>query len=74
MPGSLHSRDYRQLLARLRRARAAAGLTQAEAAKKLGKHQSYVSKCENGERRIDPVELKRFADLYGVDVRSLLSE
>ena len=34
-------------------------------AKRLGKPQSYVSKCESGERRVDVVELLQFAELYG---------
>jgi len=40
------------------------GFTQAEAARQLGKPQSYVSKCESGERRVDVVELAEFARLY----------
>jgi hypothetical protein len=39
--------------------REAAKLTQAQVAAKLGKPQSYVSKVESGERRIDPPELVR---------------
>ena len=50
---------------RLRKARLAAGLTQTDAAAALGKPQSYISKVENVERRIDPVELRSLADLYG---------
>jgi transcriptional regulator with XRE-family HTH domain len=41
-----------------------AGLTQTQAAASLHRHQSYVSKSESGERRIDPIELAEFADLY----------
>lgn len=65
MPKSTFTKDYRALLAKLKAARVAAGLTQDEAAKLLGKPQSYVSKCEQGERRIDVIELKTFARIYG---------
>ena len=64
MSPSIHQKDYKQIINRLREARIAAELTQVEAADKLGKPQSYVSKIELGERRLDVAELKRFADLY----------
>jgi len=56
------------MLARLREAREAAGLRQAQVAEQLGKPQSYVSKVENGERRIDPIELADFAQAYGREI------
>lgn len=59
---------YRRFLARLREARRQAGLTQAEAARRLGKPQSFLSKCESGERRVDFIELLAMAELYGVDI------
>ena len=62
------------MLGRLRAAREAARLTQTQVAAKLGKPQSYVSKVENGERRIDPVELARFAAVYGQRVEWFLAE
>jgi transcriptional regulator with XRE-family HTH domain len=52
------------MLARLRQARRDAGLTQAEVGRRLGLRQSFVSKVESGERRLDPVELARFAAVY----------
>ena len=55
---------YRQFLIRLRAARREARLTQTQAADALSKPQSYLSKCESGERRVDVVELERFAKLY----------
>jgi transcriptional regulator with XRE-family HTH domain len=53
------------MLARLRQARRDAGLTQAEVGRRLGLRQAFVSKVESGERRLDPVELARFAAVYG---------
>jgi len=57
--------DYQEMIRRVREARLEAGMTQKEVAAALGRPLSYVSKCELGERRIDPVDLKEFADLYG---------
>lgn len=63
-----YQKTYRWFLARLREARRQAGLTQAEAARRLGKPQSFLSKCESGERRVDFVELVALAELYGVEL------
>lgn len=62
------------MLARLRQARGQAGLTQAEVAARIERPQSFVSKCESGERRIDPAELSTFARLYGKRASSFLEE
>ncbi len=64
---------YRRFLARLRAARAAAGLTQVEVARRLGKSQAFVSKSESGDRRVDVIELKAFAKLYRKPVGYFLS-
>jgi hypothetical protein len=39
-----------------------------DVAARLGKQQSFVAKCESGERRVDIVELAAFAKLYGKTV------
>jgi transcriptional regulator with XRE-family HTH domain len=62
---SQHSERYREFLKRLRKAREGAGLTQAQVARALGRQQSFISKCESGERRVDVIELEDFARLYG---------
>lgn len=61
---SIHSPQYVQFLRRLKAARLEAGLTQADAAKAVGKPQSFVSKCESGERRVDIIELDDLARVY----------
>lgn len=61
----LSSPEYRAMVERLKLARKEAGLTQVEVAERLGKRQAYVSKVERAERRIDPPELARFAEVYG---------
>jgi len=48
----------------LKQARLDAGMNQVDVAQALGKHQSYVSKCETGERRVDFIELLDFASIY----------
>ncbi len=71
---SVHSRRYQQFLRQLRAARSDAGLTQGQTAKAFKVPQSWVSKCESGERRVDAVELERFARLYGKPLSFFLPE
>ena len=51
----------------LRDARIKAGLTQVEAAKKLGCRQTFISKIECGERRVDVVEFVVMMRAYDTD-------
>ena len=60
-----HDPRYQEFLQRLRKAREKAGLSQSEAARRLGKTQAFIWKCEVGERRIDFIEALLFARLYG---------
>jgi len=53
---SVRDARYVELVARLRRLRESQGLSQEEVARRLGRGQSYVSKVETCERRIDVVE------------------
>jgi transcriptional regulator with XRE-family HTH domain len=65
-------KQYARFLEQLKMARLKSGLTQAEVAKRIGRPQSFVSKCESGERRIDVVELAELAKLYGQPVTYFL--
>jgi transcriptional regulator with XRE-family HTH domain len=64
MGKSIYTSEYTRFLRALKKARIDAGMGQNEVAKAFGKPQSFVSKCESGERRVDIVELQRFAELY----------
>jgi transcriptional regulator with XRE-family HTH domain len=67
MPRGLHSAKYalfRQLMTQQRKA---AGLTQAELARRLRKPQSFVAKYETGERRLDLVEFLEIMVKVGRD-------
>ena len=55
-------------------ARNAAGLTQAELAKKLGRTQTFVSNYERGERKVGVVEFVRIARVLGKDATELLGQ
>lgn len=64
MPKTIHTDEYQRITERLKQARLDAGLTQEKVAKKIKKPQSYISKVEAGEQRIDVIELKVFANIY----------
>lgn len=64
MKNSVHSKEYKAFRARLVQARKEAGLTQIQVAQALKQTQVYVSKSESGERRVDVVELAKFAKIY----------
>jgi transcriptional regulator with XRE-family HTH domain len=66
MGSALFSDRYGELVASLRELRLAKGVTQAELAKRLARPQSFVSKIERRERRIDPVEMHDWATALGV--------
>jgi len=67
MVETLRSKEYADFVGRLRKARLEAGLRQIDVAKKLKRTQSYVSRVEVGEQRLDILELKKFAELYKKD-------
>lgn len=66
MEKSIFSADYGLFLRRLVAARKDSGLTQVELAKRLKETQSWVSKCERGERRLDIIELRAFCEAMGI--------
>jgi transcriptional regulator with XRE-family HTH domain len=61
---AVHEPDYQYLIRRIKEAREEAGLTQVQVATALARPMSFVSKCEKGERRIDPIDLAKFAAIY----------
>jgi len=58
MQKSLSSSKQNAVLALLRQIREEAGLRQTDVAKRLNQPQSFVSKYESGERRLDLLELE----------------
>jgi transcriptional regulator with XRE-family HTH domain len=73
---SIFSAKYETFRRELIAAREAAGLTQMQLATKLSRPQSFVSKYERGERRLDMIESLEVAEALNVDpvrfIRKLL--
>lgn len=66
MDRTTDSAEYQRVGDVLRQLRFEAGLTQVEMAERLQVTQSYISKYENGERRLDVIELRHVADALRV--------
>ncbi len=64
MSSNLYTKEHKAIIEKLKKARHEAGLDQVEVAKKLNKTQSYISKIESGQRKVDVIQLKKFADIY----------
>lgn len=61
--------DPKKLIAgRLREARELAGLSQGQAAKKIGMHRPTITEIEAANRNVTAPELARFAEIYDVDL------
>jgi transcriptional regulator with XRE-family HTH domain len=67
-----YSPRYGRFRALLRKIREEAGLSQTTLAEKLGKPQTFVSKSELGERRIDFLEMLDFCAACGVTVEQFV--
>lgn len=73
MQKSLHSRHYKVFLVELRAARTGLGVTQEALAARLDATQSFVSKCERGERRLDVAELRLWCKALGIRTSEFVS-
>jgi transcriptional regulator with XRE-family HTH domain len=74
MEKSVFTTEYRVLLRLLREIREAAHVTQVQLAEKLGQSQSFVSKCERGERRLDMVQMRTICRLLGTSLAEFVAE
>ncbi|HXD29514.1 MAG TPA: helix-turn-helix transcriptional regulator [Pyrinomonadaceae bacterium] len=59
--------QQKKLLVLLRSVRVDAGLTQSDLATRLARDQTFVSKYESGERRLDILELREVCQAIGTD-------
>jgi transcriptional regulator with XRE-family HTH domain len=74
MTASIHTTRYRFLRDFLTEARKSQGLSQEALAEKLGRVQTFVSKYERGERRLDVVELLDVTEALQLDTPDLIRQ
>ena len=60
------------MLAALKDARESAGISQRKLCKLLGRPYTYISKIEEGSRRVDVIELVLICEAIGTDARVIL--
>jgi transcriptional regulator with XRE-family HTH domain len=68
MPKSIFSAGQEKLQILLKSTRENAGFTQVALAKRLKRPQSFVSKYESGERRLDLIELREICYALGISL------
>lgn len=74
MPSSIFTQRHQEFIGFIASVRKAADMTQAELAARLGKPQSFVSKVERGERRLDVIEFCQVAEALGREPAEMLRE
>ncbi|MCL4207645.1 MAG: helix-turn-helix domain-containing protein [Pirellulaceae bacterium] len=74
MEKTIYTAEYARLLELLRETREQANVTQTELAERIGRSQSFVTKFERGDRRLDAIQLRTICQALGTDLVSFVAE
>ena len=74
MAKSLHTPEYDYFRALMVAARERSGLTQADVSARMGRPQSFVSKYESGERRLDVLEFVQVCSALEADPQAIITD
>jgi transcriptional regulator with XRE-family HTH domain len=72
MKKTIQDSEQKKLLELLKRIRQDKGIRQVELAEKLGVPQSFISKYESGDRRLDILELRQVCKAVGITLQELI--
>jgi len=71
---TIHAKEYHMVIAMLRELREQKHFTQKDLADKIGSDQTFISKIEIGERRVDIIELKYICDALEMDLTEFVKK
>jgi transcriptional regulator with XRE-family HTH domain len=71
---SIYDTEYKLMVKLLYALRVSKRLRQADLAELIGEPQSFISKIENGERRVDLVELKKICETMNIPLIDFVKE
>lgn len=71
---SLYDSEHKDLINKLKGARAETCISQEDVAQKLGRTQSFISKLENGQIKVDALLLKQLTKIYRKDFKYFLDQ
>ena len=74
MEKSVFTSEYGEVQRLLKETRKSANVTQVALAEGLGQTQSFVSKCERGERRLDVIQLRTICQVLGTTLSDFVAE
>lgn len=74
MEKTIYAAEYSTFIKVLKAVREEAGISQELLAEKLGSKQTFVSRCERGERRLDIIELKTWCEALGFSLSAFIKE
>lgn len=74
MSKGIYSSDQQKLLTLLQQVRDNAGLSQNALAERIGRSQSFISKLETGESRLDLLELRQICKAVGISLLDFIKQ
>lgn len=74
MAKSINSERQNRLAELIRAHRRSAGLSQADVARAMGRHQPFIVNIESGQRRVDLIEFLKLATIIGFDEHEIITE
>ncbi len=71
---TINAKEYHKVISLLRECRESKNITQKNLADKIGSDQTFISKIEIGERRLDIIELRVFCEALGITLTDFVSQ